>query len=486
MTLLIRKNYINKIFKCSLSGAVYILTGMRYSGKSTILKQFYKELQKQEIPENNIKFIDLAKNHDRDKNAQYLSELLDSLTRNSSEKQFLIIDNIEWAENWGHILYHRCKYQHHLYVYIAPKNSNYKTNDELGKVFGINIEIYPFSFNEFLEYNQLNNKEKIENTTEKELFKEYMNYGGIPEVVESENIERKRILIESNYKSEIATIYYETYFVYFVKRLIKYLIETSGEIFSHKLFQKFINKDARDYFGIYNLSRETLYNIISIINNMSLLQLCGVNKPSNEHILENCCYYVSDPSFYNLCPFLSGDSDKKLQSIVFTEFSRRDFPLFMKEYGDTMITFFNQKNNICIEVVNTLKDKKTRNKIFNKLKQTKNAKKYVISTDETNYDMDDIKHVNIIEFLKDEEKITNGVAWMDNEIIGIHNTISKFIEDFAEYTDLYKLRFYMDLLESEHLDKDNKKRIKNQLNREIAKRMQLEEEYIQWLNEDDV
>lgn len=75
---------------------------------------------------------------------------------------------------------------------------------------------------------------------------------------------------------------------------------------------------------------------------------------------------------------------------------------------------------------------------------------------------------------------------MDNEIIGIHNTISKFIEDFAEYTDLYKLRFYMDLLESEHLDKGNKKRIKNQLNREIAKRMQLEEEYIQWLNEDDV
>lgn len=75
---------------------------------------------------------------------------------------------------------------------------------------------------------------------------------------------------------------------------------------------------------------------------------------------------------------------------------------------------------------------------------------------------------------------------MDNEIIGIHNTISKFIEDFAEYTDLYKLRFYMDLLESEHLDNDNKKRIKNQLNREIAKRMQLEEEYIQWLNEDDV
>ena len=75
---------------------------------------------------------------------------------------------------------------------------------------------------------------------------------------------------------------------------------------------------------------------------------------------------------------------------------------------------------------------------------------------------------------------------MDNEIIGIHNTISKFIEDFAEYMDLYKLRFYMDLLESEHLDKDNKNRIKNQLNREIAKRMQLEEEYIQWLNEDDV
>lgn len=61
MTLLIREKYIEKILKYQNMGAITILKGVRYSGKSTILKQTYEELKNRGISQENIKFIDFVK-----------------------------------------------------------------------------------------------------------------------------------------------------------------------------------------------------------------------------------------------------------------------------------------------------------------------------------------------------------------------------------------------------------------------------------------
>ncbi len=66
---------------------------------------------------------------------------------------------------------------------------------------------------------------------------------------------------------------------------------------------------------------------------------------------------------------------------------------------------------------------------------------------------------------------------------GIQNTVSKFTEDFADYNNIYKIRLYLDALESPHVDLDVKQRIKKQLNKELIRLILFEEDFDEWFKE---
>lgn len=204
MSLLIRKKYIEKILKYQNTGSIIALTGVRYSGKSTVLKQTYNELKKRNIPKKNIKFIDFRTwGYNLDDNWECLSNCIDSLSLDVKGSKYLFIDNIEFVENWGRIL-NRCKYKYDLNIYIAPVNSNYLTNKNIREITYLHkIEIFPFSFKEFLEYYELNYNNKFKTLSEIELFEEYQKYGGLPEVLESEDIKYKYQIIKWSYQDTL-------------------------------------------------------------------------------------------------------------------------------------------------------------------------------------------------------------------------------------------------------------------------------------------
>lgn len=66
---------------------------------------------------------------------------------------------------------------------------------------------------------------------------------------------------------------------------------------------------------------------------------------------------------------------------------------------------------------------------------------------------------------------------------GIQNTLSKLSEDFTDYYELYKIKTYMEVLNSDFVDEDIKHRIKKQLNKEIIRLILFEEEYDEWYKE---
>lgn len=70
---------------------------------------------------------------------------------------------------------------------------------------------------------------------------------------------------------------------------------------------------------------------------------------------------------------------------------------------------------------------------------------------------------------------------MDVQIdAGIQNTLSKFTEDFSEYDNAYKIRLYLDILESDNVDINVKNRVK-QLNKEIIRLILFEEDMMNGL-----
>lgn len=260
-----------------------------------------------------------------------------------------------------------------------------------------------------MEYYELNYNNKFKSLSDIELFEEYQKYGGLPEVLESEDIKYKYQIIKWSYQDTLNQNIYKLYYKDFGKTLMKYLIETLGEEFHPRIFQKFVNHESGGYFHIFNLSYELLTYYLYMLSKTELIEVCGdIDLVNNDFVWQDHKYYVPDSSFYQLCPYSKLNSKEMLESLVFTEFLRRNFKVSRGVLDCDEITFVHNnfhKGRIFIQVEKTLSDETIRKNTFNKLNQFDGGK-YVISMDTADYSEKDITHVNIIDFLKDDKLIT--------------------------------------------------------------------------------
>ena len=258
MTILIRQEAIDEILKHRNTAFVTTIIGSRYCGKSTILKQTYRQVLKEDHPEENVKYIDfIKKSFDREKNADYLARLIDTLLENTEKDIYLFLDNIEHVESWGKLLHYSAKHRNNLNIYIAPQNSSRLTNKNMRELgYKHIIEVYPFSFSEVIQYNK--QKPEKDAKSEEELFKQYKQTGGLPEIVCDKAIPNTKQIIQWSYDNTVIPNTYNLEYTEFAKTLIKYIIMETGELIYPPMLQRFINHYANGYFRVFNISEELL------------------------------------------------------------------------------------------------------------------------------------------------------------------------------------------------------------------------------------
>jgi len=407
MTMLIRQEAVDEVLKHRNNACVTILIGPRYCGKSIILKQAYQQVLKEDHPDKNVKYIDfIKKSFDREKNADYLTQLIDTLRLKREKEIYLFLDNIEYVKSWGRLLHYNTKYRYNLNIYIAPQNSNKLTNKNLREIgYKHIIKIYPFSFREILEYNK--QKPEKDAKSEEELYRQYKKTGGLPEIICDKTTKPEQI-IQWSYDDTIIPNTYKLEYADFAKTLIKYIIMDMGQLIYPPMLQKFINHYANGYFNVFNISQELLLYYLEIISNIEILETCPtIYITEGKQRWNDYRFYTTDPSYKHLKTFTE-DTKDLLESIVFTELRRRKIPVSRPVIDGEEITFLhkNLDQYTYIQVENTIKDENKRKTIYRKLRKTGNSAKYVISEDTQNYSHEDIQHVNIIDFLKNKEIIT--------------------------------------------------------------------------------
>ena len=114
-------------------------------------------------------------------NFKQLDECIINLTENTKGKIYLLFDEIQNVENWEKSI-NACRVDLDCDIYITGSNSELLSGEMATLISGryYKINIYPFSFAEFIQY-----KKEIEKTDTKdleELFKEYVEYGGMPPI----------------------------------------------------------------------------------------------------------------------------------------------------------------------------------------------------------------------------------------------------------------------------------------------------------------
>lgn len=273
-----KRKIFNSLEKHLSVKQVTVLTGMRRTGKTTLVKQ----LMAVSDIEHKL-FFDLEKLEDRDRfNIRNYDLIITKLSEEGvdfAKKVMICIDEIQLLPNIPSVI--KYLYDHYNIKFIVTGSSSYYIKNKFQesmagrkKIF----EIYPLDFGEYLTFNNfkfkaLENLESLENDTfsKEEIQKHYNDfctYGGFPEVVLTKDISEKKDVLQDILSSYINIDLVQ---IADIKKLpeLRNIIKLLAARIGSKL-------DISKIANSVNLSRQTVENYIYLLENTYFIKTIPV------------------------------------------------------------------------------------------------------------------------------------------------------------------------------------------------------------------
>lgn len=203
-----REYYLNQIISKMWDSNIKIITGIRRCGKSTLLFElFYDYLIKSGVEENNIIKIELDKRkYLKYRNPISLCDYVENIVTNAKDnKYYLFIDEVQLTNEVKdkesgivvtiYDMLNELKGYANLDCYVTGSNSKMLSSDIATEFRGRSsqIKVYPLSFKEIYSFKQIDKRDLLD---------EYMQYGGMPGLINLKTDEEKKAYLNNLY-SEI-------------------------------------------------------------------------------------------------------------------------------------------------------------------------------------------------------------------------------------------------------------------------------------------
>ena len=397
-----RDEYIKKIVPFIDKDVIKVLTGIRRSGKSVMLKLLMEELKNIGINEKQFIYINFENLKYRNlKNYERLYDFILNKVDNKYKSYYIFLDEIQEMEEWEKCVNSlRVDEDFNFDIYITGSNAKLLSGELSTYLAGRYIEfvVYPFSFKEFFEIIQEKNQEiKV-----KEAFQKYVKFGGMPFLHNLDyNFEASMQYLQDLYASIILKDITQRNNIRdtdLLERIINYVIMNIGNTFSATSISKFFKSENR------KVATETILNYIKACEEAFLVYRVARNDLLGKKILNvNEKYYIAD---HGIREAIMENNQKNinqvLENIVYFEMLRRGYNIKIGKVDNLEVDFVCKKNDetIYIQVSYLLASEDTKEREFSVLENIKdNYPKYVLSMDEFDMSRNGIKHVNLIEFL---------------------------------------------------------------------------------------
>ena len=397
-----RDEYIKKIVPFIDKDVIKVLTGIRRSGKSVMLKLLMEELKNIGINEKQFIYINFENLKYRNlKNYERLYEFILNKVDNKYKSYYIFLDEIQEMEEWEKCVNSlRVDEDFNFDIYITGSNAKLLSGELSTYLAGRYIEfvVYPFSFKEFFEIMKEKNKE----IGLKEAFQDYVKFGGMPFLHNLDyNFEASMQYLQDLYASIILKDITQRNNIRdtdLLERIINYVIMNIGNTFSATSISKFFKSENR------KVAIETILNYIKACEEAFLVYRVARNDLLGKKILNvNEKYYIAD---HGIREAIMENNQKNinqvLENIVYFEMLRRGYNVKIGKVDNLEVDFVCKKNDetIYIQVSYLLASEDTKEREFSVLENIKdNYPKYVLSMDEFDMSRNGIKHVNLIEFL---------------------------------------------------------------------------------------
>ena len=402
-----RTIYMDSIDSFIDKDIIKIITGIRRCGKSYFFNLIIEKLINQGVSEEDILLIDLElPQFNKIRTCDELDDVVLDFLNGRKNKTYLFFDEIQNVKGWEISINSYFKLSD-VDIYITGSNSKLLSKELATHLTGryVSIEMYPFSFNEFLDYKkELKDGPLFKNDLNTELenyFEEYRTYGGLPVVIAS--TDHKEIILKDLYSSIILNDIIERHEIRNIglfNRIIKFIIQNTGNLISASSIYTYLKNEN------LKLTKQTIYDYLDYLE-----QAYIVSKSTREdlvgkkEIMGSEKYYLTDLGFYkSQLEEKQENLGRILENIVYLELIRNGYKVTVGKFKDSEIDFVCRKNNkkLYIQVTYLLNSKKTVEREFNPLIKIKdNYPKYVLSMDKIDFSQGGIEHKNIINFLRE-------------------------------------------------------------------------------------
>lgn len=397
-----RPNYLQQLKPFIDTPLIKVITGIRRSGKSTVMKLLHAELISQGVDEQNIIHINFESfAFSEYKTAEKLYALVKEKIQ-TTQKYYLLLDEIQEVADWEKAV-NAFMVDFNLDLYITGSNSHLLSSELSTYLAGryIEIPIFTLSYKEFLDFKAGYSQENIENSTA--LFNEYLQKGGFPMVHTADYPQEVAYqIVQDIYASVILRDTVQRHKirdVELLERIVKYAFDNIGNTFS--------GKNVADYFKSQQrkVDLNTVYNYLKALESAFILHRVERFDVKGKEILKTQeKFYLGDVSLlYATMGFRTSLIAGILENLVYLELKRRGYQVYIGKLGTKEIDFVAQKQNdkLYIQVAYKLESKQTVEREFSPLQAiADNHPKYVITMDDFwQENIDGIVHQHIGDFL---------------------------------------------------------------------------------------
>ena len=394
-----REMYLKKIREFYDSDLIKILVGIRRCGKSVILEQIIDELKEKGVEEDhiiyvNFEFIEFEELTDYKKLNKYIKDKV-----KDDKIYYLFFDEIQYVDKFEKVI-NSLRASKKFSIFITGSNSRLLSN-ELSTVLSgryVSFKISPLSYKEVLEL--LGKTKSTEN-----IFKDYMKWGGLPNRFEFKSEETIKNYLYSVFDSIILRDVVERLKIRDVSLfnlILQYVVDTIGREFSAQNIKNYLKSKGRE------VSTLTIYSYLEALCKALLIKRAYRYDVHGKAVLKTLNkFYVTDLGIAQIKNHkLEIDDCYALENIVFNELNIKGYEVYSGKTKKGEIDFVAIKPNkkIYIQVAYSISDEETKKREFGAYDVINdNYPKYVITLDNRKYDYNGIKHVNVIDFLLDDE-----------------------------------------------------------------------------------
>ena len=233
---ILREQYIAKLEEIEKTGQIIAITGVRRSGKSTVMKQYLRRLIDKGIKPENTLYVNFEDLRFKDISLDLLNRIYEIYLEhmNPSSKPYIFLDEAHKVEGWERF----ARTMHELgkaTVIVSGSNAKLLSSSIATVLTGrhLDIEVFPLSFEEFLLFKGICLKDKMDIVSKRHvissMLKEYLKYGGFPLVCLKE---MKEELLQSYFEDIIVKDVAERHAITNIsklKALAKFYLSNAGK-----------------------------------------------------------------------------------------------------------------------------------------------------------------------------------------------------------------------------------------------------------------